>query len=769
MVAILSMVLVVQGLVAVRPADQAAAVSNMVPQTLVGFDAGNLIDDTVFFAKDTMSAAQIQSFLSAKVPRCQSGYTCLKDFGMATTSRSADAMCTAPYAGSGWESAAQIIFKVAQACGINPQVLLVTLQKEQSLVTHTWPSPERYTIAMGQGCPDTAGCDARYFGFFNQVYGAAWQLKRYANPPGTSQYFTWYAPGRTWNIRFHPDASCGSSPVYIANQATANLFYYTPYQPNAAAMAAGHGEGDRCSAYGNRNFYNYFTDWFGSTRGASVTLAKSDSSSTVWIVSRGSRWALTDVTEWNELNRVFGPTHTVGDSYIQALVNRGIGSNIVRDAATGAMAVIDEGKAWGLASCADVATWGGTCDNPVDLESTTYRKAPVGPVVGAYLRTHGSSHWGRVESGTVRVLYDGASAQRLNGGVLPSAPRMSPRAYAVLPRTSTVFAPGELVYTTFGGTVSMTDAYQRLIGLTSWNTAREMGIAPGSARLVPESALAPYTARGTTLGALVSCGGATYFPASGTLHPLSDPAATGLTTTALEPATCATLKLSTTALPVVLVKATGDPSVYAILGGVKRPLTAWSEAIALGGANPVVLTVDAAWITAMAAAVPVIADGTLVKGSGASVFLLSGGVRYGVTSFAVTREIGFGDSFRQISDTELSSLGNAGPALGLWVSCNGATFFAAGAALHAVQVPDPTFPVTPLTAAACNQLNSSGTAVPKVFIQAADATVYVARDGAYSPVGSWGRLLSEAGGSAPTILRVSAQTLSTLSRGPLLL
>ena len=93
---------------------------------------------------------------------------------------------------------------------------------------------------MGQGCPDTADCDVRYYGFFNQVQGAAWQFKRYANPVGTTKVFTWYAPGKTWNVRYHPNAACGSSPVYIQNQATANLYYYTPYQPNGAALAAGY-------------------------------------------------------------------------------------------------------------------------------------------------------------------------------------------------------------------------------------------------------------------------------------------------------------------------------------------------------------------------------------------------------------------------------------------------------------------------------------------------------------------------------------------------
>ncbi|KAF2414416.1 hypothetical protein B1729_04740, partial [Microbacterium sp. B35-04] len=227
------------------------------------FQPGNIISDAVFSDRNTMSEGQIQQFLQSKVPTCQSGYVCLKDWYDTSRATSADAMCGA-YPGGMRERASAIIYKVAQACGINPQALIVMLQKEQGLVTHTWPSDWRYTIAMGQGCPDTAACDTRYYGFFNQVYGAAWQLKRYANPPGTSQYFTWYAPGKTWNVRWHPNAACGSSPVYIQNQATANLYYYTPYQPNAAALRAGYGEGDGCSAYGNRNFFQYFTDWFGS-------------------------------------------------------------------------------------------------------------------------------------------------------------------------------------------------------------------------------------------------------------------------------------------------------------------------------------------------------------------------------------------------------------------------------------------------------------------------------------------------------------------------
>ncbi len=252
-------------------------VSTGIVQTadLSQFQPGNIISDAVFFNSGTMSEAQIQSFLQSKVPACQSGYTCLKDWYDTSRSTGADPMCGA-YAGGYRERASTIIFKVAQACGINPQVILVTLQKEQGLVTHTSPSTSRFTIAMGQGCPDTAACDTAYYGFFNQVYGAARQFKRYANPPGTSNYFTWYAPGKTWNVLYHPNRSCGSSPVYIQNQATANLYYYTPYQPNRAALNAGYGTGDGCSSYGNRNFYNYFTDWFGSTQSAALPIGSVD-------------------------------------------------------------------------------------------------------------------------------------------------------------------------------------------------------------------------------------------------------------------------------------------------------------------------------------------------------------------------------------------------------------------------------------------------------------------------------------------------------------
>ena len=237
--------------------------------------AGRIIDDAVFYNKDSMSVAQIQDFLNAKVPTCdrwrassnpsyQPPWTCLKEYLENPTTRENNVgrfnANGTPYQVPGGKSAAQIIWDVGQEYGINPQVLIVMLQKEQGLITDNWPWAVQYQKAMGYACPDTAPCDIQYYGFYNQVSSAAWQMKRYIAYPNSYNF----KAGVTRNILWSPNASCGASPVYIENAATAALYNYTPYQPNAAALNNLYGTGDGCSAYGNRNFWRYFNDWFGS-------------------------------------------------------------------------------------------------------------------------------------------------------------------------------------------------------------------------------------------------------------------------------------------------------------------------------------------------------------------------------------------------------------------------------------------------------------------------------------------------------------------------
>lgn len=229
-------------------------------------DPGNLIDDELFFDRDALSAAQIQEFLDERIGECVNG-ACLNVATAGISSREArvsertgEVVCRAIEGGE--LPVAEIIHRVQDACGISARVILVTLQKEQSLVegrAARAPSAGRLRAAMGASCPDTAPCDPQYEGVGAQIVAGTTDLASYRASDFMRQ------PG-THFIAFHPNPECGGTDVAIENDATAALYNYTPYQPDAAALSAGWGSGGPCSSYGNRNFSYYFALWFGSVR-----------------------------------------------------------------------------------------------------------------------------------------------------------------------------------------------------------------------------------------------------------------------------------------------------------------------------------------------------------------------------------------------------------------------------------------------------------------------------------------------------------------------
>lgn len=226
---------------------------------------GNIISDVIFYDNSSMSVQDIQNFLNSKMPNCDTwgtqaynGSQTRAQYG-ASRGYPAPYICLKDYSQNGL-SAAQIIKNASDSYSINPKTLIVLLQKEQTLVTDDWPWPSQYRSATGYGCPDTAPCDAEYYGLYNQLTNAARQFRRYATYP--SEYR--YKPYQSNYIQYNPNAGCGGTNVVIENKATAGLYNYTPYQPNASALNNLYGSGDSCGAYGNRNFWRLYSDWFGS-------------------------------------------------------------------------------------------------------------------------------------------------------------------------------------------------------------------------------------------------------------------------------------------------------------------------------------------------------------------------------------------------------------------------------------------------------------------------------------------------------------------------
>jgi hypothetical protein len=302
------------------------------------FQAGRIIDDAVFFNGSAISAQDIQLFLNSKVAVCDTNgqqmrgnmtraaygasqgypapYTCLKDYRETIPTKVAESgLCNG--LSSGNRSAAEIIYEVGRTCGVNQAVLIVLLQKEQTLITDDWPWSIQYRSATGYGCPDTAPCDAEYYGFFNQVYNAARQYKKYARDESTYRYRAF----RTNYIQFNPSTSCGGSDVFIQNQATAGLYNYTPYQPNASSLANLYGEGDGCGAYGNRNFWRLYNDWFGTTLSGEHMwrVVRTESDGRLFLqVGNTKRWIPTGdlYNDWG-LNQY--PTNIISDTTFNAI------------------------------------------------------------------------------------------------------------------------------------------------------------------------------------------------------------------------------------------------------------------------------------------------------------------------------------------------------------------------------------------------------------------------------------------------------------------
>ncbi len=293
------------------------------------FDPNNLIDDSVFSNYNSMSAASIDSFLNNNFPS-----SCIStNNGFSAPTPTGYSPSTGFTFGTD-TSAGNIIYDAAQAYQINPQVILATLEKEQTLVSgSTGCSTLQYTGAMGNDCPD-GGTTYNYSGFelysingtpvdsvsgtcvdnqasagfSEQVISAAWKLKfmqersdgnvnwaivnsQWDNlddpstcfyPYMTSGYRQGAETGTTactTPTYYDGYATIDGTSVFISNGATGALYTYTPHLP------------------GNENFVNIFTQWFGPTTGEGYTLATSYDSngdSRQWVIYHGMRQLVPD-------------------------------------------------------------------------------------------------------------------------------------------------------------------------------------------------------------------------------------------------------------------------------------------------------------------------------------------------------------------------------------------------------------------------------------------------------------------------------------------
>jgi nitrogen fixation protein FixH len=224
----------------------------------------NLISDSVFrdySPLDLNTVSKIQAFLDSKGGRIASYSPLYSDRDGRNV------------------SAAQIIYEAAQDFGINPKVIMATMQKEESLITDPDPSSFQINYAMGYGCFDATGCGGNY-GFFNQVNNATWQLRMnfervsgnttWGNTATKTYNYICNGPTRYYsaalrtgnNVTFYDDNGTAYKTFRLANAATSSLYCYTPHAyPGSASKYYS----------GSYNFVASFEQWFGSTQASIST------------------------------------------------------------------------------------------------------------------------------------------------------------------------------------------------------------------------------------------------------------------------------------------------------------------------------------------------------------------------------------------------------------------------------------------------------------------------------------------------------------------
>jgi len=358
--------------------------------------AGNIIDDALFIDANSMTVTQIQAFLNSKVPICDTmgtngststsrrdyvrslGYdiplTCLRDFYEVPKTVPGPGIPANNYGGkpipTGAKSAAQLIWDAAQQYDISPKVLLVKLGTESAgpLTSDDWPLLSQYTYAMGAHCPDSgpggsANCDTNYSGFSIQIAEAAKLLRGYLDNM-TQPYWPYKKPYQTnsiyWNV---VPSGCGASDVFIETKATAALYTYTPYQPNQAALDNMYSTGDSCSAYGNRNFWRTYNDWFGSTKfpqPIGAMLYRQSTNGRIYLVADNKRFYISSTSIMNNYGLDTYSAVPASDSTIAATVDGGTLTNIIRDD-NGSIYLVNNGYKYHIPSSTVCTNWAISC------------------------------------------------------------------------------------------------------------------------------------------------------------------------------------------------------------------------------------------------------------------------------------------------------------------------------------------------------------------------------------------------------------------------
>lgn len=448
--------------------------------------SSNLIDDSVFTNSKSLSANQIQTFLT----NMGSGLANAKDIENCGSTSGAHYVYYQQFYTCGTKQvAAQIIYDAAQAYGINPQVILSTLQKEQSLITTPNPTSSQLNYAMGYGCPDSGGCS--FAGFFNQVDNGAWQFRTdlelgnghnwwgytpssYPCNSSTRYYSAALKPG--YSITFYDDSHVAYTTLSLNSMSTAALYCYTPHvynNPNALYGLPRFGTAGQYYS-GSYNFVYYFTLWFGSTVGE---LVRTNTSNQIYLLNTDNnyKYPVNDMNTYADYS-ILGLKY-VDASYLSQFTTGHALSNFAQGQ-NGTLYLINAGIKLAFSNClADVVEYGLTCDSSkyVPLTTGQFNKLVAGPSVTRLVKSNTSASVFLMNRGKKRPISSFSDASYNN---IPTTVNVLSSSFVNKYITgSPLFKPGKLIKNTNSNTVYVVKDPNNLMPISSFSYPVESGLS----------------------------------------------------------------------------------------------------------------------------------------------------------------------------------------------------------------------------------------------------------------------------------------------------
>jgi len=211
------------------------------------FDPNDIITDAEMFDSNALSRTAIQQFLESK---------------HSVLAAVTDVVDGVP------KLVSEMIYELGKKYSVSQKFLLAKLQHEQGLIEKSTATDNALDWATGYSCFNSR-CNEKYRGIYEQLDAAADVQRIYAERGKSSGYFSFEA-GKTTKTK-------DGESVTPANQATTNLYIYTPYQGGPSGIG------------GNYAFWRVWNRYFTERTFADGTILRDATTGDYWKIEKNKR------------------------------------------------------------------------------------------------------------------------------------------------------------------------------------------------------------------------------------------------------------------------------------------------------------------------------------------------------------------------------------------------------------------------------------------------------------------------------------------------